>query len=301
MIKSLTVTNPKGESLKLELTRPERSGLIIQSIEGLGPTKATINTSETATMDGSLFNSARASNRNIVITFALMFAPTIEDSRHKIYKYFPVKKRVRLDVETDTRLVYTHGYVETIEPNIFSNQETVQVSLVCPDAYFHEAEQTASGFYGVEPLFQFPFSNESYTEDMLVLSNIRLDSRAILNYKGDADAGALISIYARGPAKNLTLYNTGTSEKLTIDTDKIKTITGRAFGAEDDIRISTVKGNLYVRLLRDGRYTNIISALGKGSNFFQLSNGDNIFAFTADEGDDNLVITFTYNNAYGGA
>ena len=130
MIKSFTVTNPKGESLKLELTRPELSGLIVQSIEGLGPTKATINTGETATMDGSLFNSARANSRNIVITLALMFAPTIEDSRQKTYKYFPVKKRIRLDFETDRRSVYTYGYVESNEPAIFSSQETVQISEI---------------------------------------------------------------------------------------------------------------------------------------------------------------------------
>lgn len=300
MIKSFTVTNPKGESLKLELTRPELSGLIVQSIEGLGPTKATINTGETATMDGSLFNSARASNRNIVITLALMFAPTVEDSRHKTYKYFPVKKRIRLDFETDRRSVYTYGYVESNEPAIFSSQETVQISVICPDPYFYEDDQTVSGFYGAEPLFEFPFSNESYEEDLLELSQIRLDSRAILTYEGDADAGAIISIYAKDTAKNITLYNTGTMESLFIDTDKIETITGKPFGAGDDIQISTIKGDLYVRLLREGVYTNIIAALGKGADFLQLTNGDNIFAVTAEEGDDNLVVTFRYNNAYGG-
>lgn len=54
MIKSLTVTNPKGESLKLELTRPGLSGLAVKSIDGLGPPQASINTSEIATMDGEL-------------------------------------------------------------------------------------------------------------------------------------------------------------------------------------------------------------------------------------------------------
>lgn len=300
MIKSFTVTNPKGESLKLELTRPELSGLIVQSIEGLGPTKATINTGETATMDGSLFNSARASSRNIVITLALLFAPTIEDSRQKTYKYFPTKKRIRLDFETDRRSVYTYGYVESNEPSIFNKQETVQISIICPDPKFYEEQQTVTGFYGSIPLFEFPFSNESVTDKMIEISQIRLDSRAILSYKGDADAGAIISIYAKGSAKNITLYNTETGESLFIDTEKIKKITGRPFDSGDDIRISTIKGDLYVRLLREGVYTNVISALGKGSDFFQLTNGDNIFAFIAEEGQDNIVITFLYNNAYGG-
>ena len=48
MIKAITVTTPKGESLKLTLANPEESGLIVKSIEGLGPSKANINTTELA-------------------------------------------------------------------------------------------------------------------------------------------------------------------------------------------------------------------------------------------------------------
>ena len=55
MIKSVTVTNPAGDSLKLEMSRPETSGFYIQNIEGLGPSKANINISESATVDGGYY------------------------------------------------------------------------------------------------------------------------------------------------------------------------------------------------------------------------------------------------------
>ena len=42
MIKSVTVVNHLGESLKLDLASPEKSGFIVKSIEGLGPVKATL-------------------------------------------------------------------------------------------------------------------------------------------------------------------------------------------------------------------------------------------------------------------
>lgn len=42
MIKSVTVVNHLGESLKLDLASPEKSGFIVKSIEGLGPVKATV-------------------------------------------------------------------------------------------------------------------------------------------------------------------------------------------------------------------------------------------------------------------
>ena len=124
MIKAITVTTPKGESLKLTLANPEESGLIVKSIEGLGPSKANINTTELATMDGSVYSSARTTERNIVLTLAMMFAPTIEDSRQKTYHFFPVKGKVKLVIETDNRQVQTEGYVESNEPDIFSIKST---------------------------------------------------------------------------------------------------------------------------------------------------------------------------------
>ena len=98
MIKSVTVTNYLGDSVKLELMRPEKSGFIVKSINGLGPSNASINTTEVSTNDGALFNSARLSKRNIV--FKLLFmntdTETIEDIRQKTYKYFPMKKGVTI-------------------------------------------------------------------------------------------------------------------------------------------------------------------------------------------------------------
>lgn len=44
MIKSITVTNYLGDSIKLELARPEESGFVVKSVTGLGPGSANINT-----------------------------------------------------------------------------------------------------------------------------------------------------------------------------------------------------------------------------------------------------------------
>ena len=55
MIKSVTVVNHLGESLKLDLASPEKSGFIVKSIEGFGPVKATVNTTKMSTTDGALY------------------------------------------------------------------------------------------------------------------------------------------------------------------------------------------------------------------------------------------------------
>ena len=300
MIKSLTITNPKGETLKLELANPDPSGLIVQKIEGLGPPKANINTTELATLDGSLFASSRATNRNIVINLAFLFAPTIEDARQKTYKFFPIKKPIAIEIETDNRQATITGYVESNTPDIFSQAEATQISLVCPDPYFYEVGGSEKVYTKVQPNFEFPFSNESLTQNLLEFGIITEDPRAILNYIGDVDTGTLITIHALTAPGDITLYNVDTRRSFKIFDDRIKTITGASFGAGDDILISTIKGEKYVRLLRDGVETNIISAIDLSSDWFQLSNGINTFSFVTKEKEANIAVTFTYKNAFGG-
>lgn len=301
MIKSVTVTNPKGESLKMELSNPASSGLMITNIEGLGPSKANIITNELATIDGAVYSSARQSYRNIVFTLAMWPGEDIESMRQRTYRYFPIKKDVVLRVETDNKLVECTGYVESNTPVIFTEQEYTQVSIICPDPYFYDLENEIVSFTGVVPMFEFPFSNESVSENLLQFGEISLDSRRTINYIGDEDVGISISISILDRSvRNIRINNTQTYEKFIIYTDKIASITGTGIKAGDEIYITTNKGSKSVRLLRDGRFTNIIAAIDKDSDWFQLSVGPNEFDFTVEDGKDYVSMTFVYRNAYGG-
>lgn len=303
MIHSVTVTNPSGEKLKLELARPELTGLIVEKIDGLGPAPATINTTDLGSADGAIFSSARVQTRNIVLTLAMCGTendPSIENARLLTYKFFPLKKRVDLLIKTDNRLAETYGYVESNEPDIFSDHETTQISIICPDPLFYEYGGEEFSFYGVLPLFEFAFSNESLSERLLEMGQMSLDTRSTLRYIGDADTGFVMNMHALDTVRQITLYNVRTREQCVINTDVIEKITGKPFGQGDDILVSTVQGDKYIRLRRNGLYTNIISAWDKNSDWFKLTNGDNLFAFECEEGEKSLQITFTYRNAYGG-
>lgn len=301
MIKSIKVTNPKGESLVLDLFHPEKSGLIVRSISGLGPPKANINSTDLATADGALYSSARASTRNIVFNLQFMFAPTIEDSRQLTYKYFPLKKLVKIEVETDNRSLETSGYVESNQPDIFSKEETTQISILCLNPFFYDPDPSVTQFATVTPTFEFPFSNESNTENLIEFGTINLDTRSTIDYVGDVDTGVLITIHALGSVSGyLTIYNVETQEKMVVDLAKIKTLIGKDYGSGDDIIISTVSGDKYVQVLHDGKYTNAIAAIEKLADWFQVSVGRNIFNFTVTKGIENLVMSFSYRNAYGG-
>lgn len=294
MIYSIVVTNYLGDRIKLELGKPDVSGFLIKSITGLGPAKANVNTTEVSTNDGSLFNSARLSQRNIVLDMVFIntvYGESIEDLRQKSYKYFPLKKSVELTIETDNRYVKTTGYVESNEPNIFSSQEGTQISIICPDPYFYSAGEdgnNVTNFYSIDPMFEFPFSNESLDEPLLVFGEIQIKTEGVITYHGDSEIGVMIYIHAIGPATNINIYNTETREVMGINTEKISSLTGKGIVASDYIVINTAKGEKSITLIREGVSYNILNCLDKNTDWFTLAKGDNIFAFTADSGVTNL-------------
>ena len=294
MIYSFAITNYLGDRVKLELGKPETSGFLIKSVTGLGPVKANVNTTEVVTNDGSMFNSARLSQRNIVFQLAFVdtvYGETIEDIRQKSYKYFPAKKSVEIVIETDNRYVKIKGYVESNEPDIFSSQEGTQISIICPDPYFYSAGEDGNNvtdFYTIDPMFEFPFSNESLTDPLLIFGEIQIKTEGVITYYGDSEIGVVIYIHAIGPATNINIYNTETREVMMINTTKLEKLTGKGLVASDDIVINTTKGEKSITLIREGASYNILNCLDKNTDWFTLSKGDNIFAFTAETGVTNL-------------
>ena len=366
MIKRVIITNYLGESLELDLRAPEKSGLYIRSITGLGPGKANINTTQLTSIDGSVFNSARALERNIVMTLGFMEVPglvdTIEDARQLTYKYFPKKKELEFFIETDNRKLYAYGYVESNEPDIFSDKESTIISIICPDPLFYSALNSSETFNGIDYEFEFPFENNTVGQTVTFIPGISSSRQRIVNtlpasgsktityfvpvdgmdgyfdeyvwlpirnefqllgrsrhclpdiemgsieimtertiyYDGDAETGVLINIHAIGSATNVTIYNTGTREMMRINTDKLAALTGAGIVAGDEIEICTVKGNKYAKLLRGGVITNILNAIDRPADWFQLAQGDNVFTYLADTGSSYLQFTIANKTAFEG-
>lgn len=300
MIKSVTITNHLNESITLELQHPDKTGIFVRGIEGLGPGQATINISDNTTNDGGTYNSARLGVRNIVFDLGFMFKPTIEHIRQKTYKYFPIKKRIKMVFVTDNRTSEIYGNVESNEPDIFSSDEGCQISVLCSDPYFYSGQLSTTVFSGVEAMFEFPFSNESLTEDLIEISRLRIDQEQTVLYEGEADVGILIYIHAIGEATNVTIYNATMRASMRIDSAKLIQLVGSDIQNRDDIIISTIKGDKYVTLIRDGVSYNILNALDKNADWFTLSKGDNIFVYTSEKEYTNLQFRIENRIAYEG-
>ena len=284
MINSIEVINYLGESEVFELARPEKLGLAIKNIDGLGPGKANINTTSLASHDGSVFDTAHLGNRNIVITFLILqYENTIEQARLLTYKYFPIKKEVTLIFHTDNRDVSIKGRVESNEPNIFSKDEETKISIICTDPYFYDLDTLKESFSTLSPMFEFPL--ETNQENPIIFGDIVQFAEGNIVYSGDADTGIIMRIHATGTISGLTIFNLSTNEQFSISDSGIQTITGDHIIEGDDIEICTIKGQKQITLIRSGVAYNILNAIDKNVDWFTLKKGDNIFSYTVGEGD----------------
>lgn len=312
MIHSVTVTNYLGENLVLDLTNPERSGLAIVNITGLGPTAGNISITKWASSDGGVFNSARVDTRNIVFSLRFMDVPvSIETNRQMSYRFFMPKRKVKLTFETDNRKCYIEGYVERNEPQIFSQRSGQMISILCPDPYFIKVKDDPTEglvtFSNVEPMFElwsyFPdtgadydrgstgISNESLSEPAILIGDILASSMRELSYTGDAETGIIVTIEASGRVVNPSIvhssYDISASFNIVLEEGDI-------------LEYCSIRGRQYARLTHGDVESNVISKLQRPIAWIQLQPGANEFSYFADEGRDFISITIKHDVLYGG-
>ena len=279
---SLKVENDRGNTLELT-NNPKYT---VYKIEGLNPPHATINSSVNTTTDGSNINSVRLENRNIVIYVAIN--GDVEASRINLYKYFPVKKTVKLYFSNSSRKIYIEGTVELIECDLFTNRQVAQISIICPKPYFKDVENLVTTFGDVTKMFEFPFAiSKAGVEISAVTTNQR---RSIVN-TGDIETGVIIKLFATGAVVNPVIYDVLKRTQLKLNFTML---------ASDTLVINTNVGEKSIELIRDGVTYNAMGYMAQDSTWFNLEAGDNVFTYDADSGNSYLQLTFTTSILYSG-
>lgn len=314
MIRSLTVENHVGEQIEIDLFNPYISGMAIRKIDGLGPPKAFINAVSKMTGDGSEFVSARADYRPVTLDIAYLPCPTIEDSRLKTYRFFPIKKRIKMTVKTDKRTAYTYGYVESNEPNIFDRMSGCTISIVCPDSYLYaeDAFSLKLETSNVTPMFEFPFSNEPLDAKLIRFGELSDKPTAAFDYAGDSDVGCVIKVRCdNGGLKKFVLTDNVSGESFTVNvpSDPVQ-LTPYPLGSWDpvtftpplvassEILIDTRHGSKRVLLsdrvgvIPDGEYANILNWVDLfSSKWIQIHDGLNVWSYSYESDTDDPGIS----------
>jgi hypothetical protein len=120
--------------------------LQILNVEGLGPVKAAITTSPYGVFDGESYLGGNVGKRNIVMTIGLnpnWHDQSMSSLRMLLYNYFMPKLPVRLRFSSsylpDCQI---DGVIESMDPNMFSKDPQVQISIICPMPDFVAVEPT---------------------------------------------------------------------------------------------------------------------------------------------------------------
>lgn len=279
----------------LELTHDESNYQVV-SITGLNPPKANIYTSAVASMDGAKFKGSKLDMRNIVVTVRLN--GDAEANRLFLYRHLRSGKWCKIHYSNGSRKVFIEGYCETLECDPFTDNEIAQISIVCPQPYFKNAEAMVIDISKAVASFEFPFTfgadgamydPEPATDDAIEFSTIQKDNVVNIRNYGEIETGVVITIENLGNSAitNPMIYNDATGDYIKVNLSLSK---------GHKLVINTNKGEKSVKL--DGE--SVMYALDAGTTWFVLDVGDNLFSYSADANPENLGVVFEFNALYEG-
>lgn len=234
-----------------------KSSLLVRKVTGINPADVTLFIGDYA-RDGGIYQGRRVGNRNPVLLLDLNPDPalgeTISGLRELLYKAFldPLVDAdyVKLNFINDLGVVrYLVGYTEKFETELFDEDTSAQISIVCPDPFFRNNTET-------------------------VLTNPSGWTTVPFTYAGSAETGFYTKIVLTSATSTLTLDNNGK-----------KMVLNRSFSSGDIVEISTVRGSRFISLT-SGVTSSILAALTPASPWLEMHSQANVLkVYGATSGD----------------
>lgn len=281
---NLTVENKAGEQFDLT----NENTLSVIGVDGLTPPEANIITNTIAMNDGTRFNGATVGERNLVLHIKI--TEDVERTRINLYRFFRIKQYCKIYYRNGSRNVYCEGYVEAIDGDLFTILQSIEISIICPSPWFRELSQIYFDMSQVLAQFEFAFTIPAAGIEFSVLEKNLL---VPITNSGDVDTGLVLICYATGEVVNPRIYNADTHDMLALNFTMI---------SGDEIHISTMQGDKYVRHIREGITTNIINALTRDPRpvWFTIPTGITNFTYDCDSGSEFFSVRFIGQNLFEG-
>lgn len=235
MLRSVGINN-----ITIPLFDVGTSPYFVASIDGLEPPKATVNTHQSLSKEGSWFNSSQIENRYITIDIRLShmssYGWNIDSIRESLYSNITIGAVNNLTFNSDKRRYIIKGVLESVDAEIFSKEPTVTMTFVCTDPFFSDAkinvEESTADYYAAKDLGTAP-------------------SGFILRKTFDKDPQSIVIASER---------------------DRLKLRAG-TFKSGDTIIFSSMENDMYVNVIRAGTSNpvNYMASIENGNMFLRLS------------------------------
>ena len=204
-----------------------------------------------------------------------------------LYQIFPCKTACTIYFENKNRNVKIDGYVETLEGDLFSMQERIQISIICPRPYFEDLNAIYTEISTTIKRFSFPFS----ISQPIPLGEVLDTPHAFITNFGDTDTGFTLTGEITKALTTFTITNLTTGAYFTLN---------YAFAAGDIITLCTIQGRLSVQIQRSGAVINLLNKVDENSSWIKLQAGYNDLTFSCGEEDPDFPLAITALWLYGG-
>ncbi len=288
----LTLINKNNQVLDL-LNNKNR--FILVGAEGLHGIETDIAESQTPYADGTVIESVKALPRGIELTFTLR--GNVKQSIDYFTSVVKSKQLVILrEVEGD-RDITIQG-IATIPPYTRMMQTCkITLTIYCGQPYWEDINEVVVLIDKYVNLLYFPEQGQYFIETGRPFGAIDLSLIKTFSNTSDTAVGMLMSIVALDEVVN---------PKIICDTGEQKgwyMALNITLKANDEINISTVKGNKYITINGLDIYEGepILNKLEwQGLDWLQLETGDNTFSVTTEnaETNANLYFNIVYKGRY---
>ena len=285
----LKITLKNGEKT-LPLDRSQ--GISLLEVSGLEPVKAQITTQQNVGMSGLSVQNRALAGRTITIQLAIEgIAP--QEVRRKIYEIATPMSAVDVLIDADGRHYKASGYVENLQATTWAILQRIQLDFLCPGPYLEAPESVLVMGSNTQKKFSFPFHTDKNSTDVLYFGEKLATVRAVIQYKGEVQTGAIFTIIANSDLKNPKITNLSTGE--------VMGITGTLEQGADLI-ISTEHGkkSLTLRNRATGEELNALKYKDAVFDWCELVHGENIFILQAESGVQSSIFTVEYTERYVG-
>lgn len=256
---------------------PSDDPVMIRDIDGLGPVKSDIATTDSGASRGETYQGSATGKRNVVLTLGLnpdWSTQTVSSLRQLLYRYLMTGQWCKLRFNSD-ELPTTdiEGWVESFEPNIFSQDPEIQASIICPKPDFIEIDATI--FTGV-------------VDDGTNQQVVNYDGSISAGFEIRVDRSVALPAYS-GPV-TIKVENSEGIQTIIVNPVTIDTV--------QSYKMSSVQGQKRVQAetIADGVITNLLK--NKSGDWPELQPGENLISVSADT--PGQAWTLAFFNRFGG-
>lgn len=288
-MRKVIYTNVNGHTIEFS----RASGIHITDDMGLSKNSITLSESTVSNQIGSSITGKVVESKNFTITGRFKYDPSIRKKMLAIILPGVEATFRYIDEEEGIDVYWVVEPKETPYISWNKNWQDFQFILHAPFPYPKESREQIFNFNELVSNFRFP-RNFSSTIPFKISTRKCKPLLTFLN-QGDLPSGFIVRMVAEAEVKNPRIVNVITQNHLSFGKEhELSMING------DILEISTFTNQKYCHLIRGEEVINVFWMMDFDSVFFQLTVGENVLRYSADENEQNLIVELLFENVKAG-